>query len=95
MSNIYSWLTDDPIGLIVFSLSRNIFSLILVFHIMQRWMLPRLFTVLNKGLGIHGRVTDTVWQAIEKGNIAVAIYSGLRVFGVLLFMGLLAAQFIK
>lgn len=89
---IYNWLTTDQIGLSFFNFGKSCFFLIVIMHIMTRWMLPRLFSVLNKGMGTHGAIH--VWPELEKGNVAVAIYYGLRVFGVLVALGTIAARFI-
>lgn len=92
LSNLYEWLTNDPIGVSVFSFIRNIIYLMTVLSILQV-MVRHLFAVLNKGVGITDE--DKVWDEIKKGNISAGLYLGFRNFGVLYLIASIAAAFIK
>lgn len=90
---MYDWLTGDPIGISTFSFFRNVIYLIVIVHIMTRWIMPRLFNVLNKAYGVDAK--EHIWPELVKGNVAMALYAGFRVLGVLFALGWIAAAFIK
>jgi len=92
MYPIYEWLVNDPIGISIFSLGRNIVYLLIVLGIVT-WMMRMIFNYMDSSIGINFK--DHVWENINDNPIAVSIYFGLRVFGVLFVTGMVASSFIK
>lgn len=92
MLALYNWFSDDIIGISLFNLVRNLLYLVVVAFIMTQGM-NLVFQAMNKSIGVNFK--ENVWNDIKKGNMAVAVYFGLRVFGVLIAAGMVAAAFIK
>lgn len=92
ITTFYGWLTGDPVGISVFSFIRNVIYLTVVIVIFEHIML-RMFDILNRGMKIDD--TRVLWEELKKGNVAIGIYLGLRVFGVLYVLGNIAGSFLK
>jgi len=89
---MYEWLINDPIGISVFAFIRNLIYLIVVIGILT-WMMRMMFNYMDKSIGLNFK--DDVWEKLNDEPRALAIYFGLRVFGVLLAIGMVASAFIK
>lgn len=92
MIDVYAWLVNDPIGISIFALGRNILYLLIVLLIVTL-MMRMIFNYMDESIGINFK--DHVWENINDNPIAVALYFGLRVFGVLFVTGMVASSFIK
>jgi hypothetical protein len=89
---VYNWLINDPIGLILLALIRNVIYLIVGMFVLIG-MMEMLFTYMNKSIGISFK--EHVWNVIKDDPDACALYFGIRVAGALIASGLIASAFLK
>lgn len=80
------------IAFAAFALGRNIVYLVigLAILIAVTWLL---FWYMNRSIGLT--FSEHVWPNMQNDPKAVALYFGLRVFGVLVAGGLIASAFLK
>jgi hypothetical protein len=80
------------IAFAAFALGRNIIYLVIGLAILIG-AVEILFRYMNWSLGITFK--DHVWKTLKRNPMALALYFGLRVLGVLIAGGTIAAAFLK